>query len=66
MEEKTNNEIEKLKQTNSNRTNKTEPHIKNPCAHHKWRYYQAIALNDPKVGPTFFAPLSPYLNDISH
>ena len=29
------------------------------CLHHRWRYYQAIALNGQQVGPTSLALLSP-------
>ena len=30
-----------------------------PCLHHRWRWYQAIALNDQQVGPTSVALPSP-------
>ena len=54
------------KQTNteSNKPPKTK-HTKtattysSPCLHHRWRCYQAIALNDQQVGPTSLALLSP-------
>ena len=29
------------------------------CLHHRWRCYQAIALNHQQVGPTSLALLSP-------
>ena len=50
------------KQSNNPTTTK---HIKtatiysSPCLHHRWRCYQAIALNDQQVGPTSLALLSP-------
>ena len=56
------------KQTNNNKqSNKptTTKHTKtattnsSPCLHHRWRCYQAIALNDQQVGPTSLALLSP-------
>ena len=28
------------------------------CLHHRWRCYQAIALNDQQVGPTSLALMS--------
>ena len=33
------------------------------CLHHRWRCYQAIALNDKQIGLTSLALLSPQLND---
>ena len=38
---------------------KTATTYNSPCLHHKWRCYQAIALNDHKVGPTSLALMSP-------
>ena len=38
---------------------KTATTYSSPCLHHRWRCYQAIALNDQQVGPTFLALLSP-------
>ena len=62
---------QKTKKNNNKQTNKqsnkptTTKHTKtattysSPCLHHRWRYYQAIALNDQQVGPTSLALLSP-------
>ena len=58
---------QKTKNNNNKQTNKptTTKHTKtattysSPCLHHRWRYYQAIALNDQQVGPTSLALLSP-------
>ena len=63
---KTQNKTKKNKQTNK-QSNKpiTAKHTKtattysSPCLHHRWRCYQAIALNDQQVGPTSLALLSP-------
>ena len=56
----------KKKQKTNKQTNKpTTKHTKtaltysSPCLHHRWRCYQAIALNDQQVGPTALALLSP-------
>ena len=38
---------------------KTATRYSSPCLHHRWRCYQAIALNDQQVGPTSLALLSP-------
>ena len=38
---------------------KTATAYSSPCLHHRWRYYQAIALNDQQVGPTSLSLLSP-------
>ena len=46
------------KQTTTKQT-KTATAYNSPCLHYSWRCYQAIALNDQQVGPTFLAPLSP-------
>ena len=64
------NKNKKQKKTNkqtNNQTNKpaTTKHTKaattysSPCLHHRWRCYQAIALNDQQVRPTSLALLSP-------
>ena len=37
---------------------KTGTTYSSPCLHHRWRCYQAIALNDQQVGPTSLALLS--------
>ena len=53
------------KQTNKQTNKPTTKHTKtaltysSPCLHHRWRCYQAIALNDQQVGPTALALLSP-------
>ena len=60
------NKTKQNKQTNK-QSNKpiTAKHTKtattysSPCLHHRWRCYQAIALNDQQVGPTSLALLSP-------
>ena len=52
----------KNKQTNKPTTTKdtkTATTYSSPCLHHRWRCYQAIALNDQQVGPTSLALLSP-------
>ena len=38
---------------------KTATTYSSPCLHHRWRCYQAVALNDQQVGPTSLALLSP-------
>ena len=38
---------------------KTATTYSSPCLHHRWRCYQAIALNDQQVGPTSLVLLSP-------
>ena len=38
---------------------KTATTYSSPCLHHRWRCYQAIALNDQQVGPTSLALLTP-------
>ena len=61
---KKNTTKQKNKQTN-NQTNQQQQNTKtattyiSPCLHHRWRCYQAIALNDQQVGPTSLALLSP-------
>ena len=53
---------QKNKQSNKPTTTKytkTATTYSSPCLHHRWRCYQAIALNDQQVGPTFLALLSP-------
>ena len=49
----------KNKQSNKPTTTKTATAYSSPCLHHRWRCYQAIALNDQQVGPTSLALLSP-------
>ena len=56
-----NNKKEK-KQTTTIQT-KSATTYNSPRLHHRWRCYQAIALNGQYVGPTFLAPLSPWLHD---
>ena len=48
----------KQKSKNKNKT-KTAATYNSPCLHHRWRCYQAIALNDQQIGPTSLALLSP-------
>ena len=48
-----------IKQTNNTKHTKTATTYSSPCLHHRWRCYQAIALNDQQVGPTSLALLSP-------
>ena len=57
---KTNQQTNKQsnKQTTTKHT-KTATTYSIPCLHHRWRCYQAIALNDQQVGPTSLALLSP-------
>ena len=52
----------KPKQTNKPTTTKhtkTATTYSSLCLHHRWRWYQAIALNDQQVGPTSLTLLSP-------
>ena len=65
-ETKQNNNNKKRKQTNkqsnkptTTKHTKTATTYSSPCLHHRWRCYQAIALNDQQVGPTSLALLSP-------
>ena len=70
LQKKKKKKKKKKKQTNK-QTNKqsnkptTAKHAKtattysSPCLHHRWRCYQAIALNDQQVGPTSLALLPP-------
>ena len=60
--------IEKKQQKQTNKQSNKPTTIKHtktavtyssPCLHHRWRCYQAIALNDQQVGPTSLALLSP-------
>ena len=65
------NENKSKKQSNkkhkNNKQNKQKQQTKqtktattySPCLHHRWRHYQAIALNNQQVGPTSLALLSP-------
>ena len=53
---------ETSKQSNKPTTTKhtkTATTYSSPCLHHRWRCYQAIALNGQQVGPTSLALLSP-------
>ena len=34
---------------------KTVTTYSSPCLHHRWRCYQAVALNNQQVGPTSLA-----------
>ena len=52
----TNNQINKPTTTKHTKTATT---YSSTCLHHRWRCYQAIALNDKQVGPTSLALLSP-------
>ena len=62
---KTKKKHKKNKQTSKQSNKPTTKHTKtattysSPCLHHRWRCYQAIALNDQQVGPTSLALLSP-------
>ena len=57
-EDKTNNKKRKIKQTTTKQT-KTETTYNSHCLHHRWRCYQAIALNNQQLGPKSLALLSP-------
>ena len=46
----------KEKQTTTKQT-KTAITYNSPCLHHRWKCYQAIALNDEQVGPASLALL---------
>ena len=71
LQKKQTNKKNKTTTTTKKQTNKqsnkptTTKHTKtattysSPCLHHRWRCYQAIALNDQQVGPTSLALLSP-------
>ena len=71
LQKKSKTKQNKKKQQTNKQTNKqsnkptTTKHTKtattysSPCLHHRWRCYQAIALNDQQVGPTSLALLSP-------
>ena len=53
---------QKNKQSNKPRTTKhtkTATTYSSSYFHHRWRCYQAIALNDQQVGPRSLALLSP-------
>ena len=54
--EKKNTKKKKKTTTKQRKTGKT---YNSPCLHHRWRCYQAIALNDQQIGPTSLALLSP-------
>ena len=47
------------KHTKTTKQTKTATTYNSPCLHHRWRCYQAIALNDQQIGPTSLALLSP-------
>ena len=49
----------KQKKKTATKQTKTETRYNSHCLHHKWRCYQAIALNDQQVMPTSLALLSP-------
>ena len=53
--------LEKNTHTHTQRTKqaKTATTYNSPCLHHRWRCYQAIALNDQQTGPTSLALLPP-------
>ena len=70
LRKKTNKQKTTKKQTNkqsnkqsnkptTTKQTKTTTTYSSPCLHHRWRCYQAIALNDQQVGPTSLALLSP-------
>ena len=48
----------KNKKTTTTEQAKIATTYNSPCLHHRWRCYQAIALNDQQVGPTSLALLS--------
>ena len=50
---------QKHKKQTTAKQRKTGKTYNSPCLHHRWRCYQAIALNDQQIGPTFLALLSP-------
>ena len=54
--EKKNTKKKKKTTTKQRKTGKT---YNSPCLHHRWRCYQAIALNDQQIGLTSLALLSP-------
>ena len=47
------------KHTRTTKQTETATTYNSPCLHHRWRCYQAIALNDQQIGPTSLALLSP-------
>ena len=56
---------QKNKQTNkqsnkptTTKHTKTATTYSSPCLHHRWRCYQAIAMNDQQVGPTSFRAIA--------
>ena len=65
LQKKNKKQKRKNKKTNKQTNKPTTKHTKtattysSPCLHHRWRCYQAIALNDQQVGPTSLALLSP-------
>ena len=56
---KKNKTIKATTTTNNNKKNKNNNKYNSPCLHHRWKCYQAIALNDQQVGPTSLVLLSP-------
>ena len=50
---------EQSKKPTTTKHTKTATTYSSPCLHHRWRCYQAIALNDQQVEPTSLALLSP-------
>ena len=55
--------LKKSTKITTTKQTKTATTDNSPCLHHKWKCYQAIALNDQQVGPTSLALLSSLLND---
>ena len=53
---KTSNKNEKENKQTTTKQTKTATTYSSPCSDHRWRCYQAIALNDQQVGPTSLAP----------
>ena len=47
------------KHTKTTKQTRTAITYNSPCLHHRWRYYQVIALNDQQIVPTTLALLSP-------
>ena len=55
---KTKQKKQQQQQQATTKQTKTATTYNSPCLHHRWRCYQAIALNDQQVGPTSLALLS--------
>ena len=51
LQKKTSKQTNKQTKNNEN-TQKTGTTYSSPCLHHRWRCYQAIAMNNQQVGPT--------------